>query len=229
MTPQEFERILTTTLVDHKLSGGERQALAETLRELAPDGQKTAALRSVAFRLAREATGDPQAATVLDWLEDVVKLLHPVLAEPAETVAEAQFSPDDNIAGRIVGLFNAARKAVDVCVFTITDDSISEAILKAHRRGVAIRILTDDEKVYDLGSDVVRLEEAGIPVRVDRTEAHMHHKFALFDRVVLLNGSYNWTRSAGRVNAENVVLTGDRRLIDRFQRYFDASWEKLAH
>ncbi|MCA9056002.1 MAG: endonuclease, partial [Planctomycetaceae bacterium] len=50
-----------------------------------------------------------------------------------------------------------ARETVDVCVFTITDDRITRAILDAHRRRVRIRILSDDDKSGDLGSDVERL------------------------------------------------------------------------
>jgi hypothetical protein len=37
---------------------------------------------------------------------------------------------------------------------------------------------------------------AGIPVEVDRIEAHMHHRFAIFDGARLISGSYNWTGSA---------------------------------
>ncbi len=49
----------------------------------------------------------------------------------------------------------------------------------------------------------------------------MHHKFALFDGRSLLNGSYNWTRSAFTQNEENVVVGSDLRLIDIFQAQFD--------
>ena len=40
------------------------------------------------------------------------------------------------------------------------------------------------------------LAELGVAVRIDRSEHHMHHKFALFDDAILATGSYNWTRSA---------------------------------
>jgi mitochondrial cardiolipin hydrolase len=46
------------------------------------------------------------------------------------------------------------------------------------------------------GSDIGRLRNAGVPVRVDRVPAHMHHKFVVLDNRFLLNGSFNWTRSA---------------------------------
>lgn len=91
-----------------------------------------------------------------------------------------------------------------------------------------MRIITDDEKSFDRGSDVQRLREAGVPVRVDGSEHHMHHKFALFDRVDLLTGSYNWTRSAANFNQENVVVTRDPRLVSAFSSMFDDLWSTLA-
>jgi phosphatidylserine/phosphatidylglycerophosphate/cardiolipin synthase-like enzyme len=113
-------------------------------------------------------------------------------------------------------------------VFTVTDDRISDAMLAAHKRGVRLRVITDNDKAFDLGSDVQRLGAAGVAVRVDRTQFHMHHKFALFDGRRLLNGSYNWTRGAARDNEENVVVTDDAALIAAFQGTFDQLWERLA-
>ena len=37
------------------------------------------------------------------------------------------------------------RATLDICVFTIADDRLTESILAAHRRGVAVRIITDEE------------------------------------------------------------------------------------
>ncbi len=139
----------------------------------------------------------------------------------------AFFSPGPDCLGQVVHCFQAARQTVDVCVFTITDDRIAGAMLEAHRRGVRVRIVTDNDKAGDLGSDIERLEAAGIPTKIDRTPYHMHHKFAIFDGTRLLNGSYNWTRGAADQNAENVIDTGDRDLVAAFQRQFDFLWAKL--
>jgi phosphatidylserine/phosphatidylglycerophosphate/cardiolipin synthase-like enzyme len=97
----------------------------------------------------------------------------------------------------------------------------------AHRRGVAVRILSDDDKSEDRGSDVETFMRAGIPTRTDSTDAHMHHKFAIFDGEILLTGSYNWTRSAERANQENVVLSEDPRLLRDFQGCFDRLWRQF--
>ena len=117
---------------------------------------------------------------------------------------------------------------MDVCVFTLTDDRIARALEEAVERGVKVRVITDDDKAHDRGSDAIRLARSGIDVRMDRTDAHMHHKFALFDNRYLLTGSYNWTRSAARENEENFIVTDDARLVDSFTSQFEKLWEKFA-
>ncbi|MGL4420548.1 MAG: phospholipase D-like domain-containing protein [Gemmataceae bacterium] len=141
---------------------------------------------------------------------------------------QAFFSPGADCLGQIIHRITYARRTIDICVFTITDDRITRILLEAHRRGVQIRIISDNEKSQDAGSDVVRLEQAGIPTRIDRSIDHMHHKFAIFDGLRLINGSYNWTRGAAEQNLENIVDSGEPALIDTFQDYFEQLWQKLA-
>src|SRR5262245_312241 len=78
MNPQELDTILRQTLADGKLSFPERSALLQRLGEARLDAQQTAAYRSQAFALARESVEDTRARAVIAWLEDIVKLLHPV-------------------------------------------------------------------------------------------------------------------------------------------------------
>jgi phosphatidylserine/phosphatidylglycerophosphate/cardiolipin synthase-like enzyme len=118
--------------------------------------------------------------------------------------------------------------SIDICVFTITDNRIADAIRTAHRDGVRLRIMSDNEKSLDLGSDVAQLAAGGVPVRIDTSPYHMHHKFAIFDAKTLLTGSYNWTLGAARDNEENLIVTGDAHLLQEFQRVFDGLWNKFA-
>jgi cardiolipin hydrolase len=224
MTPQEWEAMLRRTAEDRRLSAAERTALAERLGGATE--QQVAAFRARAFDVLREETFSPRQQELLVWFEELIKLLHPVRA--AGPASEALFTPHDDLCGRLIALFNGASQSAEVCVFTITDDRISESILNAHRRGVPLRIITDDQKSLDLGADIARLEESGVPLRMDRSEAHMHHKFAVFDRTLLVNGSYNWTRSAQSYNSENFVVTAEKRLVELFGRYFDRLWTQLG-
>lgn len=150
------------------------------------------------------------------------------MTTPAPRIAasEAWFAPHQDVCGRIIRAFDEARERVDICVFTITDDRIGRAIEAAHRRGIRLRIMSDDLKAEDLGSDIDRLARDGIAVRVDTELAHMHHKFAIVDGALLLNGSYNWTRSAGQANHENLVVTSDPDLIAAFRAEFERVWQR---
>lgn len=149
-------------------------------------------------------------------------------ASAASGIAEAFFSPGEECICRLVALLASAKRSLDICVFTVTDDRITNAILSAHQRGVAIRIITDDDKSHDLGSDVERLAAAGITVRMDRSTFHMHHKFAIVDGTLLLNGSFNWTRSASTNNQENFIIVSDKRLLTAFAREFEKLWQQFA-
>jgi len=228
MTPPEIDACLARTLEDRRLSRGERQALAG----LAADCPSAADRREVvhrAFEIARGVLTGPTDRPVLDWLEDVVKTVREV--EPSAggaLLAEAHFSPGDDCLRAILRLLAGALRTAEVCVFTITDDRLAAALLDAHRRGVAVRVITDDSKADDLGSDVDRLARAGIPVRVDRSPFHMHHKFAVLDGSALLTGSYNWTLGAARDNEENLIVTDDPRLITPFSAAFERLWVTLG-
>lgn len=231
MQTDPIRELLVKSLGDLSLSRGE----TKTLKAMLADGADAARRRVVAkhaFSFARELANAGEMERAAQWLEDVMDTL---LSDPAAAVqkngkmlAEVHFSPGDSCRKRIVDLFRTARECADVCVFTITDDRISDAILDAHRRGTRVRVVSDNEKAYDPGSDLDRLKDAGVPVAVDVSPNHMHHKFAVFDRKVVLSGSYNWTRSAADLNEENVFVCDDARVIGAFQGEFDRLWKTFG-
>ena len=141
---------------------------------------------------------------------------------------DAYFSPGDECLDKITSLFRTARKRVDVCVFTITDNRIVEEMVQAHLRKVSIRVISDDDKSLDRGSDISRLDDLGVPVRRDRSRHHMHHKYAIFDDSTVLTGSYNWTRSAAEYNEENIIVSDDSRLRALFSDHFEQLWDEVA-
>ncbi len=228
MDASEIDAILTATLADKQLTRSERRALQAVLDDRRASEAVLALFRSRAFALARDSVTDPRARQVISWLEETLQALLPTRRIPDSSRVEAHFSPGEAPLRAIVKLIEEARGSIDVCVFTVTDDRLTRALLEAHGRGLRIRLVSDDDKALDAGSDVARMQSAGIPVRLDRTEAHMHHKFALFDRLRLLSGSYNWTRSAADSNHENVLVSDDPRLVQPFCRAFDDLWNALA-
>ena len=140
----------------------------------------------------------------------------------------AYFSPGVSCLEAICEQIKAARHTLEICVFTITDNRITTVIEDAIKRRINVRIISDDMKSGDRGSDVGRLSEGGADVRIDRSPNHMHHKFAIVDNKTLITGSYNWTRSAAESNEENIVVLQESQLTKKFQQEFKAVWERCA-
>lgn len=240
MNPQEFSTFLQRTLDDKRLSRNERRVITDLVGDLGNDEQKLGQFRQLAVQAAAQVIDHPQATVILEWLEDVLKALQPrtgpvapppaagTPVTPGNAIAEAYFSPGDQCCQRLISFLNSARKTLDLCVFTITDDRIARPICDAHRRGVKVRIVSDDEKSGDLGSDIEEFRRAGIPVKLDSSPAHMHHKFALADGSLVLTGSYNWTRSASMNNQENFIVSNDARLVAAFMREFEKLWKQFG-
>src|SRR5262245_55153978 len=160
MNAEDLSRFLSQSLADRKLSGGEKSALSDWLARNVKTDQHRGLVRHAAFEIARSAIADPVAAEVVEWLEEVMKVIAPIQGEaqganaPRSGVDEAFFAPGEACLHQIVHRFGACRRTADVCVFTITDDRITRAILDAHRRKVAVRVITDADKQHDAGSDI---------------------------------------------------------------------------
>ncbi|KJE93767.1 phospholipase D6 [Capsaspora owczarzaki ATCC 30864] len=142
--------------------------------------------------------------------------------------ASCKFAHTQTGLATLLKALHSARATLDVCVFTITCDQISDALIEAHKRGVKVRVISDNDQKDTLGSDIHRMAQAGIPTRTDAEASHMHHKFAIVDNSLVLNGSFNWTRQAVLQNQENVVISDDPRLSHAFAAQFESLWQKYA-
>ncbi|MDP2438154.1 MAG: phospholipase D-like domain-containing protein [archaeon] len=142
-------------------------------------------------------------------------------------IVEALFFPETEEGPnfrRFLHYLVSAKVSLEVCVFTITDDRISQALIAAHHRGVRVRVITDDDQAQALGSDIEEFRHQGIQVREDKSKFHMHHKFAIVDHKVLINGSYNWTRNANLCNNENITILSEAALLKSFTAEFERLW-----
>ncbi|MGL4668626.1 MAG: phospholipase D-like domain-containing protein [Saezia sp.] len=221
-----LDQKLRETFADKQLSNYERDELRELGEVLKPE--ETYFLRNRAFAMVQDVILDEShhredMVKALTWLRQVIRTLDQTAPTPVE--ASAHFTPGESCRRKIIALCQNAKHSIDICVFTISDNHLSEQIIKAHRRGVKVRIITDDEKQYDAGSDIQLLQEAKIPLRMDESKHHMHHKFALFDAHILLNGSFNWTASASDYNAENLLTSNNPTLVNLYLKEFEKLWK----
>ena len=219
---------LLSTGDDEYLSRGERRAIRALLADDPLPPSSRAAIRRQLIEAVAKRVRDPRDRKLIGWLGDVLALLDADAQGAQSPEARAWFGPDDGLADILVTSLAAAQESIDAAVFTITDDRVARILLSRHEAGVKVRILTDNDKAGDKGSDIRRLAAQGIPVVMDATPHHFHHKFAILDGRRLLNGSYNWTRSGDRYNHENLMLTTDPRLVKKYVTAFDEMWEELG-
>lgn len=213
---------LKQSLEDDYFSKAEKNEIWLELEGQPLDAEALNHLRSKIYELAHEKATPSNYALVMQWVRDASNLLQ------AKTTphSEAYFSPGETCRQAILGQINGALHQLKICVFTISDDQITRAIIAAHARGVALKIITDNDKSFDVGSDIHQLAQAGIAVKTDRSSNHMHHKFMVADDRSVITGSYNWTSSAARYNYENILLTREDSVVRSFSKEFDRLWKE---
>jgi phosphatidylserine/phosphatidylglycerophosphate/cardiolipin synthase-like enzyme len=109
-------------------------------------------------------------------------------------------------------------------MYVFTDRDIALPLVKAHERGVKVRLYLDQEQTVYLYSQSRFLVQKGIKARISTNNYIMHNKFAIIDNRILLTGSYNWTFSANHRNDENLMVIDDPDVIARYQNYFEKLW-----
>jgi mitochondrial cardiolipin hydrolase len=203
------------------LNAPDLQAVRQELEAKGPSSERLDWLRGQVMQALHRQAQDEKSKRLVTWADNLMGLLATRL-RPNQS-SRVYFTPGDACHEAVLGCLDAARSSLDICVFTITDDRIAERIRQAAKRGVCIRIITDDEKASDPGSDVYRLAAAGLEVREDFSADHMHHKFAVVDDRQVITGSFNWTRGSSN-NYENILICGDLQVVSAYRQEFDRLW-----
>ena len=166
---------------------------------------------------------------VLKNLRKMVREVETSVYKPHSKFQDAFFFPNLDNVQKVKKYISMARKTLELCIFSFTNDVLANEILEAHKRGVQVRIISDDEAMKGKGADTQRMADAGIPCRTDSEEQyHMHNKFMIVDQTFLLTGSFNWTFQAGKANQENVVIIDGKYYIDKYCNEFNKLWAQFA-
>jgi phosphatidylserine/phosphatidylglycerophosphate/cardiolipin synthase-like enzyme len=142
--------------------------------------------------------------------------------------ADAYFSPDRGADHVIIGFIDYCTTKLDIAIYSLTHDPIADAIIRAHQRGVPVRVLIDKTQAAGRYSDDEKMEAAGVEVRRDKVSGSMHNKFIIGDSrnggLAVQTGSYNLTRNAAEENAENFVILRLQYMAKAYQEEFDRLW-----
>jgi phosphatidylserine/phosphatidylglycerophosphate/cardiolipin synthase-like enzyme len=81
--------------------------------------------------------------------------------------------------GPLAKAIDEARLSVDVAIYSLSLNSIRDALIHAHERGVQVRMVMESDNLDR--ADPQKLKDAGIPIIGDRREGLMHDKFVVID------------------------------------------------
>lgn len=119
----------------------------------------------------------------------------------------------------LVEAIDQAVLSVDIAAYSLDLWSVRDALLRAHRRGVAVRLVVEsDNRDSD---ELVEIAEAGVPVLGDRREGLMHNKFAVIDRYEVWTGSMNFTVNGAYRNFNNLLRVRSSRLAENYLAEFE--------
>ena len=137
------------------------------------------------------------------------------------------FSPEGGCTTAIVEQIELAQESISVQAYRLTSKHIARALIDADKRGVPVTIILDRSQQRDTYSDATFFSNLGMTVKIDADHSIAHNKVMIVDRQAVITGSFNFSESAEKSNAENVlVIRALPGVIDAYVANFD---EHLAH
>jgi phosphatidylserine/phosphatidylglycerophosphate/cardiolipin synthase-like enzyme len=116
-----------------------------------------------------------------------------------------------------------ATTSIDLASFEYNLSSVAEALVRAKGRGVAVRLALDREGLENpvMAKWAGTVEEAGIPVSWEQSDAFLHSKFVVIDDRVVWMGSWNATINDTYRNNNNLLRITVPPLVENYAAEFE--------
>jgi phospholipase D len=132
------------------------------------------------------------------------------------------FAPEQDCAGLSISAIDAAQREILVSAYVLTNGSgIPAALIRAHGRGVDVRLIADRRAPCDPQEGVDALAAVGIPVWINARVRIAHKKALIIDRGVTIMGSYNFSAGAAR-NSEDLNLVTSPEVAETYVKHWEA-------
>ncbi|GAB5476337.1 MAG: phospholipase D-like domain-containing protein [Maribacter sp.] len=145
--------------------------------------------------------------------------------------------PDDLLVP-IVSFIDGAQKSLNVAVQEIDNRDITEAIIRAKKRGVKVRVVLEADYLISRKEAPDPFKSAGTTFEVNRELYNailrakirvnsdfnpkiFHQKFIVRDGTSVLTGSTNFTDTGVGQNLNHVIIVHDKEVTRNYTREFD--------
>ena len=137
------------------------------------------------------------------------------------------FSPGGTALLAVTNAIGSAKQTVAVAAYEFTSAEVAQALADAVLRGVKVWVVLDAKASHEKYSQAAFLVSHGVEVRTDGHYVIFHDKFLIVDRSTVETGSFNYTTSADRRNAENaLVLRGVPDLAEAYLQEWTRLWDE---
>ena len=144
------------------------------------------------------------------------------------TKIKVLFSPQDKIIdNEIITIIQKAKKSIYIPIFFITHKEIKDELIKAHKRGIDIKVINDATNAHSKYTIHKELRKSGIKVKTENYAGKMHMKAMFVDGRISIIGSMNFTKSANNKNDENIIIIDNEEIARYFQKTFIYLWNKI--
>lgn len=135
------------------------------------------------------------------------------------------FSPKGYAMEKIFPIIKDAKQSIDIPIFFLTHNAVSKELVKAHNRGVTVRIIIDATGASNGYSKHQYLRDNGIKVKVENWGGKMHMKTAIIDQMHIIIGSMNWTKNGVTKNDENtLIIKNAPAKALQLSKFFNEMW-----
>lgn len=121
---------------------------------------------------------------------------------------------------QLAAVLGYAETSVDVAAYDFDLESVANALIAAHQRGVKVRFIVESDNADE--NAVGQLQQTGISIVEDqRDEGLMHNKFVVIDNQWVWLGSWNLTENGTYRNNNNAVLIASPALAENYTAEFE--------
>lgn len=132
----------------------------------------------------------------------------------------------------LIRLINGAKVSVHGAFYDIEDLGVTDALVRAKKRGVQVQLVTDTDNLVEKSDPsaprkaIAWLKTSGVPVVDDKRSGIMHHKFMVVDGKVLWTGSTNLTTTSLYRHNNNALTIRNVPLATAYEREFERMFER---
>lgn len=153
------------------------------------------------------------------------------LSELHDTCGKVDVFFNEEILKQVQNYLTLAQRNVKIAVSWFTNYTLFKQVKEIAKSGIKVQLITNNDLTNNGGYclDFNELINAGVEISLVEYPHLVHHKFCIIDDVIVLNGSYNWTRFSAK-NYENImVISGDGAVVRQFTDEFEEILSKAEY